>query len=106
MQDMMRETYENNIETKSSKEISEYMNFMYNIYPEKFIDRIKSDMITYKENDGALTYYILKKDEVKHCANCIKKNVKFQKCAKCLKTYYCNKECQYNHWHLHKLICK
>lgn len=49
--------------------------------------------------------------KARQCANCnkiydSKRDIKpMFKCGKCLLQYYCDKECQQNHWNAHKLVC-
>ena len=40
------------------------------------------------------------------CSECYKEDNIDMRCGKCLKVYYCSRECQVKHWKFHKLICK
>ncbi len=43
----------------------------------------------------------------KICSNCWNKNIgKLKGCALCFLNFYCDKNCQQNHWTKHKLRCK
>ena len=39
------------------------------------------------------------------CSNCLSYDKKLFACSKCLCAKYCSKQCQKNHWKLHKMIC-
>ncbi len=41
----------------------------------------------------------------RYCHKKEEKNNKFKKCGRCKLSYYCSKECQYNHWSTHKQYC-
>eukprot|EP01084_Bolivina_argentea_P128448 227060_1 len=41
----------------------------------------------------------------KHCDNCGKSGVS-SRCSACQTVYYCNKQCQSDHWKNHKTQCK
>lgn len=43
-----------------------------------------------------------KKLHANQCYGCQKKNDKFLRCGKCRIAMYCSKDCQVDHWKLHK----
>ena len=56
-------------------------------------------------------FRLLEPHEVRSCELCAAKQCKaaryrpkFQMCPKC-RCYYCSRECQYNDWAAHKLVC-
>ena len=40
------------------------------------------------------------------CLHCLKKVEGSSRCSKCRTALYCNRECQLNHWPVHKNICQ
>ena len=53
-----------------------------------------------------LLIYVKEEFRDKYCNNCLKKSNSFKRCAKCLKMYYCDKNCQTIDWKYHKKECK
>ena len=52
-------------------------------------------------------FICLKEDfKGKHCDNCLMEDNSLKKCLKCLRMYYCDKNCQINDWKYHKKECK
>ncbi|KAI8843389.1 hypothetical protein BJ741DRAFT_590726 [Chytriomyces cf. hyalinus JEL632] len=41
-----------------------------------------------------------------NCANCLTASSSLRNCAKCHRASYCNKQCQGQHWGVHRHICK
>lgn len=41
----------------------------------------------------------------RECKNCSAKPSSKKICAKCKQTWYCSKECQVEHWKIHKVVC-
>ena len=63
--------------------------------------RQDNEMYNNKESEKVSKFNIC----LPYCSNCRKK-CKPNKCGKCCTAWYCNKNCQENHWSKHKKICK
>ena len=48
----------------------------------------------------------LSDSSTKKCASCHKVSHEAKKCSGCSVVYYCDRECQRNHWKIHRNFCK
>lgn len=64
----------------------------------------KKDWKKGHKND-CLTYASLPIEENEKCSNCDSSSHDLKKCAGCHLVSYCNKECQKQHWKIHKKEC-
>ncbi|CAG2107503.1 unnamed protein product, partial [Medioppia subpectinata] len=60
------------------------------------------DVIT---EDMPIIHILYDKNKDKYCDNCLKRSDQLKRCSKCLRMYYCSKECQKNDWKYHKNEC-
>ncbi|CAG2106492.1 unnamed protein product [Medioppia subpectinata] len=60
------------------------------------------DVIT---QDIPIIHILYDKYKNKYCDNCLKRSDQLKRCSKCLRMYYCGKECQKNDWKYHKNEC-
>ncbi|CAG2104190.1 unnamed protein product [Medioppia subpectinata] len=60
------------------------------------------DVIT---QDMPLIHVLNMSSKGKYCDNCFKRSDQLKRCSKCLRMYYCGKECQKNDWKYHKNEC-
>jgi hypothetical protein len=44
-------------------------------------------------------------DDKAKCAACGAKQQVMKRCTRCKAVLYCSRECQSNHWHVHKFLC-
>jgi hypothetical protein len=71
---------------------------------EEEIDRNLS-IIKDKLNIVVADVVALATDKIHSCKMCHNKNI-VGTCIKCKKVYYCSKQCQVDHWQIHKKVCK
>lgn len=71
-------------------EIAKRLNDIYNV--ERFDNECETS--TNKNND----------EIQQHCAQCFSNAIK--KCSQCKRSFYCSRDCQVQHWPIHKQICQ
>jgi uncharacterized CHY-type Zn-finger protein len=64
--------------------------------------RLETEGVITEEDSSKLMKKSYRK--VGACANCPR--IGNMRCKKCMKTYYCSKECQKTHWATHKKACQ
>jgi len=64
-----------------------------------FIDEFRTNILKFKNSFKTISGIIL-------CSNCKKQGEKLKCCSQCNMTYYCDAECQKQHWPIHKITCK
>lgn len=72
----------------------------------KFKPNIEVTLLNFRLSDAYNTEFLEKFDEAKgdaKCAGCGKDAI--QRCSRCHKVWYCNRECQVNHWNEHSTNC-
>lgn len=72
--------------------------------PEKLVKTMKERSPEIAKEESAET--TTKKKPRRRCANCGEKASVMKKCADCGTVKYCSRECQKQHWKVHKVNCK
>jgi len=49
--------------------------------------------------------YLKQEKSPPQCAHCQKHDMNLQRCSRCRQVFYCNTQCQKQHWHQHKPTC-
>ena len=75
------------------------------------VDSLKGDVIWFDhstELDCCRLSHFYQSEDSKHhtCSYCSNVDKELKLCSRCLKAYYCNTECQRNHYPTHKTQCK
>lgn len=62
------------------------------------------DLAFLSETDRKVSNLVAQEEISRFCAQCSKPNCT-KRCSECKNIYYCSKECQKNHWNVHKKNC-